>query len=84
MLDIELMLENKTETVKKMLNKYLPPDGEKLIGFEPTCVWRRCSIRMGFDASFAEEERFRCIGPPKSSFCGTMAFIALKKNIFES
>lgn len=45
---------------------HLPPDGEKLNGLLPTCVWRRCSIDDGFDASLADDDRLRVIGPNSS------------------
>lgn len=45
---------------------HLPPDGEKFNGLFPTCVWRRCKIDDGFDASLADDDRFLVIGPNSS------------------
>lgn len=52
----------------KNLPATLPPfDGEKFNVLLP-CVWRRCITRTGFDASLADDDRFRVIGPNSSRF----------------
>lgn len=45
----------------------LPFSGDEFIGLVPECVCRRYVIEMGFDASLADDERFRDIGPKPSS-----------------
>lgn len=58
--------------IKNCLNdlpttEFPPFDGEKFNVLLPW-VWRRCSTSIGFDASFADDDRFRVIGPNSSRF----------------